>query len=62
MTAPAVERKAYDIKQAAALYGVSTDVLRKAIHAGTLRAKKNGARYLFSADALAAWFQSLDDA
>jgi excisionase family DNA binding protein len=41
---------------------VSTDVLRKAIHAGTLRAKKNGARYLFSADALAAWFQSLDDA
>lgn len=62
MTAPAAERQAYSRQEAAELYGVSFDTIRKAIAVGTLRAKKVGNRYRISADALAAWFEGLDDA
>lgn len=55
-------RMAYDRKEAAALYGVSYDTIRKAIAAGHLRAKKVGNRYRISAEALRDWFDGLEDA
>lgn len=62
MTAPAVERKAYDRQEAAELYGVSYATIQRAINAGQLRAKKVGNRYRISAKALADWFDGLEDA
>lgn len=61
MTA-ATERKAYDRQEAADLYGVSYSTIQRAINAGKLRAKKVGNRYRISAEALADWFDGLDDA
>ena len=56
------ERRAVDRQTAADMYGVSFDVIKKAIAKGELKAKKNGNRYLIGLDALAAWFNGLTDA
>lgn len=53
-------------EQAAEACNVSVDVLRKAINKGALRAKRTGdnggGKYLISRDALADWFEQLEDA
>lgn len=53
-------------EQAAEACNVSLDTIRRAINKGTLRAKRTGAegggKYLISPDALAEWFESLEDA
>jgi excisionase family DNA binding protein len=56
---------AYPIKDAAALYHVSEDTIRRAIHATEppfLKAKKIGGRIRILASDLQAWFDSLPDA
>lgn len=70
MTAVAREPIALNRKEAAALLGVSVDVLKDAQRAGSLRAKNtafdaNGrptGRTLYSLDDLRAWFDGLGDA
>jgi len=52
----------YAIRDAADAVGFSVDHLKKEIHAGRLKAKKPGRKYLISADALREWFDSLPDA
>lgn len=59
---PDLKRIAYDRQEAADLYGVGFDTIKKAVDAGALRAKKNGNRYLILAADLAAWFEALPDA
>lgn len=56
------ERRAVSVKGAAALYDVSEDSIRKAINARQLAAKKIGRALRIDTDALAAWFDSLEDA
>lgn len=65
------ERKAYSIDEAAALYDVPREVIRRAIHVvptddnpnpAVLRAKKVGRSYRISAEALDEWWEALDDA
>lgn len=62
--APA-ERRAYTITDAAALYSVSPDTIRRAIHRTEppfLRAKRIGGRYRVSLEALEEWWRQLPDA
>lgn len=54
-------RKAYSKDEAAHLYGVSLQTINRAIHSGRLRAKKIGRSYRISTDALAEWFEGLED-
>lgn len=56
---------AYDVKAAAALYHVSEDTIRRAIHATEppfLKAKKVGGRIRILASDLRDWWDSLPDA
>lgn len=55
-------KRAYDIESAAGLYSVSPDLIRRAIKAGELPAKRAGRKYLIGADALDVWFEGLGDA
>jgi hypothetical protein len=59
----------YDLKAAAVKTGLSVDLLKAAIHKGTLRAKAtsirpNGrvAKYIVTPKALADWCETLEDA
>lgn len=57
--------KAYRLKEAAEIKGVSQDTLRRAIKAtsgNTLTAKKAGKGYLVKASDLDAWFDGLPEA
>lgn len=63
-------RRAYDIRSAASAYDVSDETIRRAIHSGMLRAKRQSrnnrgagvGKYLISGEALDDWFESLPDA
>lgn len=59
-------KKAYKIPEAAALYGVSPDTIKRAIAAGKLRAKRSGpsggGHHLIGDAALEEWFEGLVDA
>lgn len=55
-------RLSYTRQEAAEVMGVSLDTIRRAIKAGTLRAKKKGRVILVSPDALRDWFNGLEDA
>lgn len=61
-----IPRMFFTREEAAKAAGVSLDTVRRAINAGTLRAKRTGAegggKYLVSAEALTAWFEQLQDA
>lgn len=61
-----IPRLFFTREEAAKAAGVSLDTIRRAINAGTLRAKRTGdaggGKYLISADALRQWFASLQDA
>lgn len=48
--------------QAAAMYGISLNTIRRAIHAGSLRARMVGRSYRLDVDDLAAWFAALPEA
>jgi hypothetical protein len=61
----------FDLKAASEIAGVSTDLLKAAIHTGTLRArctsvneegKVRGGKYLVTRAALADWFETLVEA
>ena len=56
------DRQAMSIKSAAAAYDVSQDMIRKAVAARELPAKKVGRHIRISADALREWFGDLPDA
>jgi excisionase family DNA binding protein len=59
---PSVEvRRAFSKDEAAQLYGVSLQTINRAIHSGRLRAKKVGRYYRISSEALAEWFEGLED-
>ncbi|HEY2086397.1 MAG TPA: excisionase family DNA-binding protein [Mycobacterium sp.] len=60
MTAPA--KIAYGIAAAAEAVSVSTDYIRREIHAGNLRAHMIGAKYLIDIDDLHAWVKRLPEA
>lgn len=51
---------------AARVAGVSIDTIRRAVNSGKLRAKRTGkdggGKYLISRQALADWFEKLEDA
>lgn len=53
-------------EEAAERMRVSTETIKRAIYAGTLRAKKTGANgggvYIIASDDLDAWFEGLVDA
>lgn len=55
-------REALTREEAADLYGVSFDTIKRAIHAGDLKAKRVGRRYRVHRDDLRAWWDSLPDA
>jgi excisionase family DNA binding protein len=61
-----IPRLFYTREEAAKAAGVSLDTVRRAINAGTLRAKRTGkeggGKYLVSAEALRSWFEQLQDA
>lgn len=55
-------RRAVTRQEAADMYGVSFDVIKRAINAQQLPAKKVGRTYRVSLDDLAAWWEGLPDA
>jgi excisionase family DNA binding protein len=59
---PARTQLAYSRQEAADLYGVSFDTIRRAVAAKELKAKKVGNRYRISAESLREWFEGLEDA
>ena len=52
-------KRAYTIQEAAAAYGVSTDVLRAHIKNDNLTVKYPSSKPVIDADELDAWFQAL---
>lgn len=54
--------KAYSREDAARLYGISLDTVRRAINKGDLKAKRVGRVIRVSEEALAKWWASLEDA
>lgn len=59
MSAPDTAKRAYTVQEAAAAYGVSADVIRAHIKAGSLAARYPTSRPIVGADELAAWFDAL---
>jgi excisionase family DNA binding protein len=55
-------RAAVSRDEAAAMYGVSLNTIRRAIASGALRAKKVGPKYRIDVAELRAWFEALPDA
>jgi excisionase family DNA binding protein len=53
---PAVNRRAYQVNEAAATYGLSRSTIYKLIAAGTLRSVKVGGRRLIPTDAIEVLF------
>jgi excisionase family DNA binding protein len=53
---------AYDLKGAAEVVPFSEDHLRREIHAGRLKAKHPGRKYVITTEALAAWVAAFPDA
>lgn len=62
MTTALEAREALTREEAAELYGVSFSTIKRAIHAGHLRAKRVGVQYRVSRADLRAWWDSLPDA
>lgn len=58
----AEKQKAYSRDEAARLYGVSLDTIRRAINTGQLRAKKVGRVIRVDEKSLEDWFKNLPDA
>lgn len=56
------ERRAVTRQEAADMYGVSFDTIKRAINKGALPAKKVGPQYRVDVKDLAAWFAALPDA
>ena len=56
------QREALSRQEAAELYGVSFDTIKRAVNSGHLRAKRVGRRYRIGRADLRAWFESLPDA
>lgn len=56
------ERKAVDRHQAAVMYGVSFDTIKRAVNTGALKAKRIGRRVGIDVADLASWWESLPDA
>lgn len=52
-------KKAYTVQEAAAAYGVSADVIRAHIRAGSLAARYPTSRPVLGAEELEAWFNAL---
>lgn len=48
--------------EAAAMYGVSLNTIRRAIHSGALKARMVGPKYRIDVEDLAAWFDALPEA
>ena len=68
MTAP-LPRRAFTRREAAEMYGVSVDTIRRAKNTGALKAKRltndetrAGGKELFRLEDLEAWFDGLADA
>lgn len=62
MSATSDAPKAYSREDAARLYGISLDTVRRAINKGDLKAKRVGRVIRVSEEALAKWWASLEDA
>jgi excisionase family DNA binding protein len=67
MSAHKEQRRGYSIDEAARLYDVPREQIRKAIHTTDpgqprLRAKRIGRKFYVSAEALDEWFDGLPDA
>lgn len=59
MTTQQAAQQAYTVQQAAAAYGVSADVIRAHIKAGSLAARYPTSRPIIGAKELEAWFEAL---
>jgi len=53
------DKKAYTVQEAASTYGVSADVIRAHIKAGSLAARYPTSRPVIGADELDNWFNAL---
>lgn len=53
------EKQAYTVQEAAAVYGVSADVIRAHIKAGNLAARYPTSRPILGAEELKNWFEAL---
>ena len=59
MSATQAEKRAYTVQEAAAAYGVSADVIRAHIRAGSLAARYPTSRPVLGAQELEDWFNAL---
>lgn len=61
MTAQQAPQRAYTVQQASAAYGVSADVIRAHIKAGSLTARYPTSRPIIEAKVLDAWLEALPE-